>query len=326
VLLSDLEIYRNPRTGGRLRQVPAAAGGGEALAGDGDAYEVVRGIPRFCPRANYTDSFGFQWNRYDKVQLDSAAAWGNVSRRRLFEQTEWPSDLRGQRILEAGCGMGRFTQHLLAAGAEVWSIDSSAAIEANARNNRPQANLHLAQADINRLPFAPESFDRVLCIGVIQHTPDPRRAFHCLADALRPGGSLVVDAYVRLPWFKQMWLTKYWVLPITRRVSPTTLYRFCEWWVNRWWGVTGAFQRLTGRRILSWFLLIADYRGVYPLPDPIQKEWAILDSFDMLSPAYDFPQTVESVRSWYDEAALVDVEVGLGFNGVYGRGARPLPT
>jgi SAM-dependent methyltransferase len=291
-----------------------------------DARYPIRGfIPRFVETDNYASNFGFQWNRHWQTQYDHYTG-APISERRFFDSTGWPRDMKGELVLEAGSGSGRFTAIAVTTGAFVVSFDYSNAVEANYRNNGHCANLLIVQASIFDLPCPRAHFSRIVCIGVIQHTPDPRKAFHCLADASRPGGSLVVDAYVRLPWFKQMWLTKYWVLPITRRVSPTTLYRFCEWWVNRWWGVTGAFQRLTGRRILSWFLLIADYRGVYPLPDPIQKEWAILDSFDMLSPAYDFPQTVESVRSWYDEAALVDVEVGLGFNGVYGRGARPLPT
>jgi hypothetical protein len=68
---------------------------------------------------------------------------------------------------------------------------------------------------------------------------------------------------------------------------------------------------------------MADYRGVYALPDKIQKEWAILDSFDMLSPTYDFPQRVEDIRRWFERSRLVDVQVGYGSNGVYGRGVKP---
>ena len=82
-------------------------------------------------------------------------------------------------------------------------------------------------------------------------------------------------------------------------------------------------MRLTGRRFLSWFLLIADYRGVYALSDRMQKEWAVLDSFDMLSPAYDFPQTLSRVRSWFEKAGLSQVEVNYGYNGIEGHGFKP---
>jgi hypothetical protein len=33
-------------------------------------FPVLRGIPRFCPADNYSESFGFQWNWFDRTQLD----------------------------------------------------------------------------------------------------------------------------------------------------------------------------------------------------------------------------------------------------------------
>ncbi len=52
------------------------------------------------------------------------------------------------------------------------------------------------------------------------------------------------------------------------------------------------------------------------------KQWAVLDTFDMLAPAHDHPQSVETLRRWFAEAGFSDVEVeraGL----VVGRGTRP---
>jgi SAM-dependent methyltransferase len=320
---TDLEVYRNPRTGGRLRQAQAPGRTGEALAGDGDIYEVVRDIPRFCPRENYADSFGFQWNRYDTVQLDSSAVWGNVSEQRLFEQTEWPRDLRGERILEAGCGMGRFTQHLIATGADVWSVDSSSAIEANARNNGSRPNLHLAQADINHLPFAPESFDRVLCIGVIQHTPDPGRTFDSLVRMLRPGGRIAIDCYL-LDWRIPL-RANYWLRPLTSRLRPETLQRLVRSYMACLYPLTGAAQRILGERAraLSWVLGMADYRGMHPGTPESLRRLAELDTFDMLSPAHDHPKTVAQVRRWFADNQLTKVRVRPGWNGIEAIGRRP---
>ncbi len=70
--------------------------------------------------------------------------------------------------------------------------------------------------------------------------------------------------------------------------------------------------------------MVADYSR--PLPeasDDVLREWAYLDTFDMLSPAYDLPQTVRTFRSWYEETGLEDIEVVRGYNGVEGRGRRP---
>ena len=287
------------------------------------AYPIREFIPRFVGDAgNYAANFGFQWNRHWNTQYDSFTG-EPISETRFFAATEWPRRMAGELLLEAGSGSGRFTVVAASTGAFVISFDYSAAVDANYRNNGHLTNVLIVQASILAMPFRRAYFSRVVCIGVIQHTPKPEESFRCLAAAVRPGGSLAVDAYLRLPWWKGIFETKYWVLPLTRRLPAPLLYRFCERWVNLWWPVTGTFVKLTGRRMLSWFLLMADYRGVYPLPDQIQKQWAILDSFDMLSPAYDFPQRPEDVRAWFERSRLENVQVGYGSNGVFGRGVKP---
>ena len=54
-------------------------------------------------------------------------------------------------------------------------MDASSAVDAARANLGEQDRLHLAQADLFDLPFDEGAFDRVLCFGVVQHTPDPRR-------------------------------------------------------------------------------------------------------------------------------------------------------
>jgi SAM-dependent methyltransferase len=132
------------------------------------------------PVENYAANFGLQWNRFRQTQLDSYTGL-SLSRQRLFLASGCPTCLEGQLILEAGSGAGRFTEVLLETGAEVFSFDYSNAVEANASNNGEQPNLHLFQGDIFNIPFSKESFDEVICIGVLQHTPDPQRAFKNLA-------------------------------------------------------------------------------------------------------------------------------------------------
>lgn len=301
---------------GRIRE------GALACAGCGNSYPIMQFIPRFVSnQGNYAVNFGFQWNRHWRTQYDSYSG-APVSERRYFNETAWGRSLSGQCILEAGSGSGRFTEHAASTGAMVVSFDYSVAVDANYRNNGRFDNVLIVQASIYEMPFRRNYFDKVFCIGVIQHTPDPAKSFQCLDSRVRNGGSLVVDAYPIMPWWKQVFETKYWVLPITNRVRPEVLYRFCELWVDLLWGITGLSQRLTGRRFLSWMLLVADYRGVYPLSDQMQKEWSVLDSFDMLSPKYDFPQTLASVRKWYQDVGYVDVDVFEGFNGITGRGRK----
>jgi hypothetical protein len=54
---------------------------------------------------------------------------------------------------------------------------------------------------------------------------------------------------------------------------------------------------------------VADYEASLPLSAQQRREWAVLDTFDWLSPRYDQPQTADTLRAWAHEADLADVFV-----------------
>ncbi|MEW5815990.1 MAG: methyltransferase domain-containing protein, partial [Spirochaetota bacterium] len=128
-------------------------------------------IPRFVPAENYASSFGFQWSKHARTQLDKFSGL-NISRNRFFKVTGWPEKMNGQVILEAASGAGRFTQIALETGAIMFSFDYSTAVDRNLENNGLHPNLHLFQADIYKIPFKRESFDKAFCFGVLQHCPN----------------------------------------------------------------------------------------------------------------------------------------------------------
>jgi hypothetical protein len=119
-------------------------------------------------------------------------------------------------------------------------------------------------------------------------------------------------------------MTKYYIRPFTTKLSPETLYRLCEKYVDFLYPITGLFHKLTGisSRKLSLIFSMADYRGVFNLSEDVLKEWALLDTFDFLSAAYDNPLNMEQVKSLFKEADLDDVEIHYGYNGIEGRGKR----
>ena len=284
-------------------------------------FDVVRHVPRFVPAKNYAASFGFEWNRHARTQYDSYTGT-KISEERFFQETRWPRDLRGQIILEVGCGSGRFTEPAASTGAMVVSLDYSSAVDANYSSNGHKDNVLVVQGDIYSMPFKTNFFDKLFCIGVIQHTPDPEAAFLCLPRYLKPSGSLAIDIY-RYMWWRYLLVTRYWVRPITKRLPPETLYRWCERYVNLMWPLARWINKLPKGRYINRGLLIADYRGVYPLSEEILKEWAMLDTFDGLSPAYDKPRSLRRVKEWFTKAGLENVEVHRGYYGIEGRGTKP---
>jgi SAM-dependent methyltransferase len=273
------------------------------------------GIPRFVPDDGYAESFGEQWNRWRRVQLDSVTL-RPLSRTRLFDGTGWPERLDGERVLEVGCGAGRFTEVLLATGAEVWAIDASSAVDAAHANLGDHPRLHLAQADLFDLPFEPRSFDRVLCFGVLQHTPDPRRAFLTVAEYARPGGSVAADVYRPRPYIDR-WSAKTLWRPLTKRLPRDRLRRIVEWYVPRWLPIDTRLARVPKvGRFLTAVIPCWNYTGLLDLDRAQLRAWAILDTFDALSPRYDRPQTMEAVREWVSAAQFRESDVRYGGNGI----------
>lgn len=288
----------------------------------GKQFPVVNSIPRFVPENNYAANFGLEWSVHHQTQYDDYTSL-NLSSERFWRETKWPRRLLGEIILEVGCGSGRFTRHALKSGATVVSVDYSNAVESCHVANMDQGNLLVVQADIYQLPFRKSSFDKCFCFGVLQHTPDPRKSFHCIVEMLRSGGVLAADIY---PKNLKYWLCnpKYWVRPFTRGCDPAKLYRFVRAYVNFMWPVACLLRRIPKvGSSLNWLLLIADHsRVLRNSPDKILKEWACLDTFDMLSPKYDLPQTERTFRRWFEEARMSNIDVHPGYNGYEGRGQR----
>jgi 2-polyprenyl-3-methyl-5-hydroxy-6-metoxy-1,4-benzoquinol methylase len=278
---------------------------------------IRKGIPRFVGDSGYTASFGMQWNLHRRAQLDSHTGLP-ISRTRLFSVTGWPSDLSGLSILEAGSGAGRFTEVLLASGAQVYSFDYSEAVEANFANNGHHPELTLFQGDIFRIPFESASFDKVISLGVLQHTPDPERAFRSLSEMVRPGGELVIDVYAKTLAARLQW--KYVLRPLTRRMDTGTLYRLVSRWTPRMIPMA-RWLRAIGGRVGAKLVPIVEYSHLGLSPQ-LNREWAILDTFDMYSPAHDYPQSVASVKRWFDGAGFAKISVRRGPNGVVGKGTK----
>lgn len=296
----------------------------EGLLEAGDCLVPIRGsIPRFIDQPAYLTSFGEQWNRYRRTQIDKFNGT-SLSRERFVAGTGWtPDELRGRSVLEVGCGAGRFTQVMLDAGAEVVALDASVAVNACWTNNAPHERLTVVQADLFEMPFAPGSFDRVFCYGVLQHTPDVRRAFQALLRPLRSGGEIAVDFYRSTPWVHR-WTAKYWYRWITKRMQPDALRRVVEWYVPRWLPVdTWCSRQPVLRRVVPALVPCWNYSGMMNLSDDLIEQWAVLDTFDALSAYHDRPQTLGRVRRMFEGERLTDVHVRVGGNGILGNARKP---
>jgi len=284
-------------------------------------YPIHNGLPRFVSATGQGDQFGFQWNRFRRTQLDSSSGLP-ISERRFFSQTGWlREDLKGKLVLDVGCGAGRFAETALAAGARVVAVDCSSAADACLTNLGPRTSLGILQADLHHLPLKPNSFDFVYCFGVLQHTPDVKAAFLAVVEQCKPGGRVAIDVYPK-SW-SNLVSPKYWLRPLTKRVPVAGLLSAVRVMVPVLLPLSILLGRvpLAGQK-LRHLVPVANYDRVYPLSPMQLREWALLDTFDMLAPKHDHPQSVKTLRSWFAEAGLQAIEVfRLGV--VVGRGIKP---
>jgi SAM-dependent methyltransferase len=93
------------------------------------------------------------------------------------------------RILEIGCGTGRWMRVLRDGGTPVIGIDPSAGMLQQARARLPDGRLIRAQAEA--LPFATGSLDRLLCVNALHHFTDRQAFFREARRVLRDDGALL---------------------------------------------------------------------------------------------------------------------------------------
>ena len=309
-----IEKMRCPVSGQRLR-IKSEGGSigpvdtGYLVSVDGrNCYPIRNGIPRFVSEENYAESFGMQWNLFPDTQLDSCSGHP-ISANRFWKATGWePEQLKNAWVLDVGCGAGRFAEIALQAGAKVIAIDCSTAIDVCRQNLSDWDRLYPIQGDIYSLPLELGMFDYVYSIGVSQHTPDVQRAFEALPPMLSSEGYLCVDFYEK-SW-RTKFLPKYLLRRLTKKMQNETLLRLLKILVpmmlplSRLVGLVPVYGSLL-RRLLP----VACYYGDLPLNHRQQREWALLDTFDWLSPDHDNPQTESDVREWIEQAKLKDIEV-----------------
>jgi len=293
---------------------------------EGCRVPIAQGIPRFVDSSNYAAGFGLQWKAFRKTQLDSYTGT-TISKDRLARCLGGSLQvIHGKSVLEVGCGAGRFTEVMLAAGARVFACDLSQAVEANYENCKRESDYFICQADARRLPVESHSFDFVVCIGVIQHTPSPEETIAALARYVKPGGTLVIDHYspayqqnffqrnlrrvlIRLPAS----VAKPLALGLSRGLLP--LHRLT--WNDR---------RRAGRlrkHLIAHSPLVDYYDSYSQLGNELLGQWSVLDTHDTLTDYYKHLRTSEQIEACLRSCGLVELEVSYGGNGVEARARMP---
>ena len=149
--------------------------------------------------------------------------------------------LRGQRVLDVGCGGGILADAMARKGADVLGIDL-------AEKSLKVAQLHALEAGTSQITYRlvaaealaaemPDQFDVVTCMEMLEHVPDPASVVQACARLAKPGGWVFFSTINRNPKsFLMAILGAEYVLNLVPRgtheyarlLRPSELARFCR--------------------------------------------------------------------------------------------------
>jgi SAM-dependent methyltransferase len=303
-------------------QVPLEHDGEALKCVHGHEYPIVDGIPRFVPHSDYVEAFGVQWKHFRLTQLDSHTGTTITSDRiRKCLGDELWNNLADKTVLECGCGAGRFTEIFKGRQARLTSVDMSDAVSALQETFPQSDTLRIGQADILNLPFQPQQFDVVFCLGVIQHTPDPAVTIGRLFDQVKPGGALVIDHYG--PWKLWWFRAAPYIRMVLKRLSPERGMRASEKLVRFFFPLQKKYRNVPPMRFLFKMLSPVSPHFEFPeLSDQDLFEWALLDTHDAMTDWYKYRRSPKQIRQYLERAGAADIEVWMGAENVEARALR----
>jgi SAM-dependent methyltransferase len=221
---------------------------------------------QFVEAQKYADSFGFQWSKYARAQLDDENSEIIFRRKTGFT----PTELAGKLVRDVGCGMGRFAEVASRWGARVVGIDLSVAAEVAARN--------LANRD---------------AVSIFQ-TPNCEQVFKALIAFLKPGGRMAIWLYSGYrKWYRLSDLYRKFTCRLPKRRLHASYHAAVPLYhvhgVLRRVPVIGRYA--SGR--LSYFLPVS----LHP-----KRDMRVLDTVDWYSPRYQSKHTYEEVFRWFESS------------------------
>jgi SAM-dependent methyltransferase len=333
-----LEVLCCPACAGRVAlDAAATAPDGHVMEGTLDCvacavrYPIRRGVPRMMPPvlargvADTVDAFGWQWEQASRILKDPRFSAPEVFLD--FIHPVQPPWFRDKVVLDAGCGLGRFTVASAGFGARlVIGVDLSGSVDLVFESTRSLPNVLIVQADILALPVA-RVVDYGFSVAVLHHTADPRGAFLHLVSKVVPGGSVSAWVYGRE---NNGWII-YGVNPIRsvtsrlpRRLLLAASYALALPLTAMVKGISGPVSRRPG---LAWLRRRLFYFDYLAFLDQFDYATLAIIVFDHAVPAIAEYIPREQFAEWFEAARLADATITMrGGNSWRGFGILPGPA
>lgn len=128
---------------------------------------------------------------YSNPRPQGVSARNLLSRQRFALEMVEAGVPRASKVLDAGCATGEMATRLMRRGYEVWGLDIAEPMIRCARERCPSDRFRVG--DVEQMPFRDNTFDAVVCLGVIEYLDTDERALREMWRVLKPGGRAVVS-------------------------------------------------------------------------------------------------------------------------------------
>jgi len=152
---------------------------------------LTTGIEQHDDRKGSPERFGYSWERFSDLTPEQEAQF-RLWTTHLSPERDW----RGKSFLDGGCGAGRNSYWAMSYGAaSCVAIDlDDRSLDAARKNLGKFPTAEVRKCSIYEIPYR-DQFDIAFSIGVIHHLNDPALALRKLAQAVRPGGKVLIWVY-----------------------------------------------------------------------------------------------------------------------------------
>lgn len=139
-------------------------------------------------------SFGDEWAKFNSFTDEEMRSAGEeyfdiVTEKMLHDATT---------VLDLGCGSGRWSYYIADRVKYIEAVDPSDSVIGAAHLLSTKKNVRVTQAVVNALPFSDETFDFLLCLGVLHHIPNTQQALNDAVKKLKTGGYTLLYFYYNL--------------------------------------------------------------------------------------------------------------------------------
>lgn len=139
-------------------------------------------------------SFGEEWSKFSSFNAGEIKNAGDQ-----YFDIVTPKQLNQDSVvLDLGCGSGRWTKYLAHKVKLVEAIDPSLAVLSAEKLNEDEINVRITQSGVSNIPFEDNTFDFIVCLGVLHHIPNTEQALIDTVKKLKKGGTILLYLYYSL--------------------------------------------------------------------------------------------------------------------------------